>query len=544
MRKIQMLAWYFLGLFFIGISGSEGTFAQDFFKIEQKAQNLWKKGKYYESSLQYEILLQNNPQKLDYYVALTRLYRTLYVPKKMKLVLEQGLLLDPENTTLLTEKAGYLLLQKEVDSAIQLLLRLVEKNQEYSLMMDLADAYIDKKEEPTARKWIQQATSVLADQPRTCQIWAKFHFQFKNVDMAINYCWFLLDNYDPQIYPLLKLGNGWVYSHAEPEAALEPKISSPEWIKAIELYQQGSYELALPLFKSSAEETFAQHFFRGCTYLHLQNHKQAEQELKIALEIEPKNARNLNALGTVKLIRARKKQALAYHPLFPEWKFPDVAVLDIEQLIPPWSRLSPEEKKLLSYSIYPFRQYLPHLIAEKVHHHIIDFSQKISNIPELTYLESDRVRTFDGRLYQDVRGVGGKNAVTSLEDIWYAMEAGFNTFAHEFAHQLMEFGFSSKEQEEIKRLYLQAKEKNLFVDDYADSNPEEYFAQGYEAYISFFKRPWCGRTADNTHHFLKKIDPDLFLFLEQKRDPDFFKHPQIQHYHSLCEQLQKEFAEE
>lgn len=177
MQKFQYSPFYFFSLLFLfGIFGITSSFSEDLLKLETKAQKLWKQGKYYESSLCYETLLQKNPEKIDYYVLLTQLYRYLYLPKKMKQILEQGLQIDPENTSLLLEKARYLLFQEKPDEALSLLLRLAEKNKDYALMTELAEAYIDKKEEKRARYWIDQASLVSEDQPKTYQLWAKFFF--------------------------------------------------------------------------------------------------------------------------------------------------------------------------------------------------------------------------------------------------------------------------------------------------------------------------------------------------------------------------------
>ena len=51
------------------------------------------------------------------------------------------------------------------------------------------------------------------------------------------------------------------------------------------------------------------------------------------------------------------------------------------------------------------------------------------------------------------------------------------------------------------------------LDYYAAANEEEYFAQGYEAFISDRKRPSAGVTGRHTNQELLKRDPELYQFL-------------------------------
>ena len=51
------------------------------------------------------------------------------------------------------------------------------------------------------------------------------------------------------------------------------------------------------------------------------------------------------------------------------------------------------------------------------------------------------------------------------------------------------------------------------LDYYAAANEEEYFAQGYEAFISARKRPSAGVTGRHTRHELLARDPEFYKFL-------------------------------
>ena len=113
------------------------------------------------------------------------------------------------------------------------------------------------------------------------------------------------------------------------------------------------------------------------------------------------------------------------------------------------------------------------------------------------------------------RGVGGPVTVSGIEYIDFAMRGGFNTIAHEFAHQVHMSAFSTEICDRIKKLYQKAVKNDRVLDYYAASNEWEYFAQGYEAYVSSFKRPNAGVTARHTREELQQQDPDLYNLLEE-----------------------------
>jgi hypothetical protein len=70
----------------------------------------------------------------------------------------------------------------------------------------------------------------------------------------------------------------------------------------------------------------------------------------------------------------------------------------------------------------------------------------------------------------------------------------------------------------IHRLYEAARRGGRALDYYAAANEYEYFAVGYEAFVSSFKRPGAGLTARHTRDELKARDPDLFSFLTKLAD--------------------------
>jgi hypothetical protein len=62
-------------------------------------------------------------------------------------------------------------------------------------------------------------------------------------------------------------------------------------------------------------------------------------------------------------------------------------------------------------------------------------------------------------------------------------------------------------------MYERARREGLTLDFYAAANEYEYFAQGYEAFVSQQKRPSAGITARHTNQELLTRDPELHAFL-------------------------------
>ncbi|MCS6884377.1 MAG: tetratricopeptide repeat protein [Acidobacteriota bacterium] len=178
-----------------------------------------------------------------------------------------------------------------------------------------------------------------------------------------------------------------------------------------------------------------------------------------------------------------------------------------------YSSLTPEEQKVIRKSVLPLAKYLPELKRKGAKHFLLATDKKLSEITGYESLEN-RI-TFDGRYYASVRGVGGLVTVSGIEYLDVSMRGGFNTIAHEFAHQVHTSALSPEICSRIKKLYQNAIKTGKALDYYAASNEWEYFAQGYEAYVSEFKRPSAGVTARHNREELKKLDPDLFALFEE-----------------------------
>jgi tetratricopeptide (TPR) repeat protein len=177
-----------------------------------------------------------------------------------------------------------------------------------------------------------------------------------------------------------------------------------------------------------------------------------------------------------------------------------------------YASFDPDLKKIIRLSVQPLRAYLPLLKEKRVMFHLFPMQQFLWQVPGHARMKG--TRTFDGRLWDDVKGDGGSNASSGAEwerDVKYLR---FNVLTHEFAHQV--HGFLPKDlKDEIHRLYLAAMKAGKPLDFYAAANEMEYFAQGVEAFVSEDKLADQKITSGHTRKELLQRDPDLYALIEK-----------------------------
>lgn len=178
-----------------------------------------------------------------------------------------------------------------------------------------------------------------------------------------------------------------------------------------------------------------------------------------------------------------------------------------------FNRLSRSEQQVIEQAVAPLAGFIKELRRKGAKHYLLAIDRKLSDV--FGYESLENRMTFDGRYYASVRGVGGLVTVSGVEYLDVAMRGGFNTIAHEFAHQVHTSALPTDITDRIKRLYQRALKDGRVLDYYAASNEWEYFAQGYEAYVSDFKRPNAGVTARHTKDELLQQDPDLYNLFEE-----------------------------
>jgi tetratricopeptide (TPR) repeat protein len=180
-------------------------------------------------------------------------------------------------------------------------------------------------------------------------------------------------------------------------------------------------------------------------------------------------------------------------------------------IFPNYRGLTERQQRVIDWAVAPFADYLPALARSRARHYLLAFDETPGDLGDFGDIAEEK--TFDGRYYASLRGVGGRVAVSGLEYIEMAASGGFHTIAHEFAHQVHMTALGRADTLMIRRLYEQAKQRGRTLDYYAAANEYEYFAQGYEAFISDDKRPSAGVTARHTRSELEARDPQLYSLL-------------------------------
>ncbi len=182
----------------------------------------------------------------------------------------------------------------------------------------------------------------------------------------------------------------------------------------------------------------------------------------------------------------------------------------LREVFPDYERLDEELRKIVRLSVEPFSNYLPALAVAGATFHLLPFHKLLWQSP---HKERTRgTRTFDLRLWDDVKGQGGFHAVGGEEWVRDVRYQRWNVVTHEFTHQVHGM-FPDSLRAEVARLFQTAKAERRTLDYYADFNEMEYLAQAAEALISEVKFKDQRGTSKHTRDHLRVRDPALFEFL-------------------------------
>lgn len=196
----------------------------------------------------------------------------------------------------------------------------------------------------------------------------------------------------------------------------------------------------------------------------------------------------------------------------------DVRALPVAQFVAGYEKLAPARRRVVDRTAAMFAQQLGKLVAVGGRHDLLRELERTTDAAARASLRGKR--TFDGRVWDDVRGVGGVQAATGIEALDEAATFGFDTLAHEVAHQVHYFTFSPLQRARIRSLYNKALADQRCLDYYAASNEAEYFGQGVEAFASLGKRPGSETTHGHTRWELYRVDRDLHDFIAEVVDFD------------------------
>ena len=128
---------------------------------------------------------------------------------------------------------------------------------------------------------------------------------------------------------------------------------------------------------------------------------------------------------------------------------PDVP--GIETFVVNWRSLSPRHQKRVALSIAPWKSYIPVLVESGSTYYIKPLYELLSETPGQELLRDQRIN-YDSRLWDDVRGCGGYNTVTGVEDVERSILDRYNTVLHELTHQVHGV-LTAAQKREIQELY-------------------------------------------------------------------------------------------
>ena len=297
-------------------------------------------------------------------------------------------------------------------------------------------------------------------------------------------------------------------------------------------------------YRQHVSEPARRHYEQGRTLKQEGKNDEAVAEFEAALRIEPRYYRALVALGDIWLREGDNQRAataarlaleidpegasahleLSYaHIGMQEKARLEIGGEDFEaafydghsaptfdktaQVFPDYQSLTRRQRMVIDRTVAPLARFLPRLVSSQARHHLLPFDQRLSDVRAD---HADERKTFDGRYYASVRGAGGRITVSGIEYIDMAARCGANIVAHEFAHQVHATALGAEDVKLIRKLYESAVREERTLDFYAAANESEYFAQGYEAFISTRKRPAASVTARHTNKELSQRDPDLY----------------------------------
>lgn len=195
----------------------------------------------------------------------------------------------------------------------------------------------------------------------------------------------------------------------------------------------------------------------------------------------------------------------------------------VSSFVTGYAVLAPARRAVVDLAMTLFGSHIPTLVDIGGHHDLLAETDRTTDSPFRANLRGKR--TFDGRVWDDVRGIGGLRAATGIEALDEAAQHGYDTLAHEVAHQVHLYVLDRRNRARIRDLYLQAKLAGRFMDYYAASNEAEYFGQGVEAFASYGKRPGGENTHNHTRFELLRVDPQLHDLIAGLVDMDPLDHP-------------------
>ncbi len=249
----------------------------------------------------------------------------------------------------------------------------------------------------------------------------------------------------------------------------------------------------------------------------------ARGELLDVLRSEPGHPIAHRLLGET-LYRLRAEDCFAathvsFQAVRTQSRGPDPDRALVAAFVPGFEALSPHRAEAVLHALGLFGSRLAALVRKGGSHELLSEDVRTTDSPARASLRGRR--TFDGRVWDDVRGIGGLRAATGIEALDEAATFGFDTLAHEVAHQVHLHGFERRSiGVRIREAFDRAVAEGRCLDYYAASNYAEYFGQGVEAFHCLVKRPSTEATHGHTRFELLRVDPALHDLIAELVDFD------------------------
>ena len=449
-------------------------------------------------------------------------YGSIYLvaeePQKARLVFEKALRVSSSNLTATIGLAGVDLLERDYQSAVGRLRQCLHlEPQNSSARSLLARVLLEMNKESEAGEEAERAIALDAYNVEALYVLAFVRATDHRPEESRALAQRVV-SLDPYNFAARRMFSQYL----DGRAGYEQKVSAPARMhltRGQALKEEGDLSRAGGEFEAALkiEPRYYQALIAlADIWLRQGEYERAAASAQLATQVDPEGSiahfelssahRGINERARIEI------GAVDFAALFYERPTP-AAYAATREVFPGYRHLTRRQQRVIDAAVEPLAMYLPKLAGRKARHYLLAYDQRPGDLHGFADVVGEK--TFDGRYYESIRGVGGLVSVSGIEHLDQAASGGFNTIAHEFAHQVHIAALGNREANEIRRLYERARREGLTLDYYAASNEDEYFAQGYEAFISDRKRPAAGITGRHTRHELSIRDPELYNFLER-----------------------------
>ncbi len=449
------------------------------------------------------------------------LYLTIEDPVTAGQFFEKILQISPQDSRAWLGKATVALLNRDYAQSENILTRLSTKRpNDSSVYSTLAKVFLEQNRYPQASSAAQRALDLDPFNLEAKSVLCSVRVIERNPEAVRKLAQEVLD-LNPYNARIRRLFSQYIRSRKAMPAVLPEAQKYFE--KASDFARRKEIERAIEAYEQATQlsPAFLQAYLGlGACALSDGNLELATVAAEQATTIDPENALAQLQLSLAHAeLHERARKAVGINlpdlPAPPE----QTAPTDIGEVFVNYFGLAADQQRIINLSVAPFAHLLPELKRRGAKHYLLPLDRQLPEIAGYEMLE-DRT-TFDGRYYSSIRGVGGLVTVSGIEYLNVVEQGGFNTIAHEFAHQVHSSVFDKPLLERIQALYAKAVREGRTLDYYAAANEWEYFAQGYEAYVSISKRPGLGITGRHTRDELRKLDPALYTLIEELANPNF-----------------------